>query len=75
MDTIQVRAGCSGKDSYTFLEARQTAERMRRNQDLSVVAYHCKFCGRAHVGDDQSVQRMKRIQWIMKKRALQYAGL
>ena len=73
MNTIQIQSGCSAKEGYTFIEAQHVAERMRRNQDLSVVAYHCKHCGKAHVGDDQAVQRSKRIQWLFKKRDAHYA--
>lgn len=48
-------AGCSGKKPLdSFERARGVAERMnRRDGDAHLVAYHCRHCGRYHVGESR----------------------
>lgn len=74
MHPMRIAAGCTGKEKHlTFVEAERVAQRMRREQDLSVVAYHCRGCGYAHVGDDSTTNRQRRIDWLFRKRELLYA--
>lgn len=49
-----LRAGCDGKAGFSYDRARAVARQMRRTKDARLGHYHCRFCGRWHVGERMS---------------------
>jgi hypothetical protein len=45
---------CRRKDLYTCNEARGIAQRIRRQRDVTVHAYRCRYCKFWHVGSPRS---------------------
>ena len=49
---------CLGKRTYfTWSAADRVARRMRRSYDEDLIAYHCRVCGKFHVGNKRWSRR------------------
>jgi len=46
----RIYSECQSKRAYTKTCAKIAAKRMRRKGNARLIAYHCPFCHRWHVG-------------------------
>lgn len=52
------KPGCNGKRMWpNFATAQRMAERTHRQAEEPMDAYHCKHCGRFHVGSRRSIKQ------------------
>jgi hypothetical protein len=54
------KAGCTGKKTYGFTQAKQLAHKVSQRHDEPMQHYHCTWCHGWHLGQPNRAGKRKR---------------
>lgn len=62
-------AACDGKVAFsTWADAERAAKRRRRNADgVSIAPYHCRDCGKVHLGTGEPVRDQAKLARFIRE--------